>query len=183
MTTTLTRRWPSSLTPGDVGKHVTVIAPGENVTVAAGVLAAVAQHTTDSGPHTHMAIISPNTISDIVTSDRHGTVLVDTRAKTAGDAVTEAIPVTPPDAHPRRRDRSPALAALSTFLLEQSLAAAFVRVLLVFFAVAVMVAGIQLAFTTPVLTLAQPLGALIFGAGGAILIRLWAIADRMRSRS
>ncbi len=190
MTTTLTRRWPSSLTPGDVGKHVTVIAPGENITVAAGVLLAVAHHKDDSGPHTHLAVRAPYTISDIVTSDRHGIVLVNPTPRSARNATTHPLPATRPANahHPRRRDRALALTARAAArvrggIVGAALATATGRSLTVAFALALMWAGIELTFAVPPRTIAQLLGAGLFGAGGGILIRLWAVADRMRSRS
>lgn len=189
MTTTLTRRWPSSLTPGDVGRRVTVFAPGQTATVAAGILLAVAHHQTDHGPHTHLAIIAPTTIADIVTSDRHGAVLVDTTLWRPRNAVTEAIPITPADAHhPRRRDRALALAGRAAArvrggIVGAALATATGRSLTVLFAIALMWTGIELTLAVPPRTIAQLLGAVLFGAGGGILIRLWVVAERMAGRS
>lgn len=192
MTDILMRRWPSSLTLADLGSHVVVTRGGE---VHAGVLAAVVHCPRSARPkcphgkvvhadrHTHVIVSS----RAVVIADHLGTVLVTPRS-TLDAATEQPADATPADAgHSSRCDRAVALARRAAArvragVVGAALATATGRTLTVLLAVALMWAGLEVAFTSPPTTLAQLLGAILFGAGGAVLIRLWQIANRMRGR-
>lgn len=201
MTTTLTRRWPSSLTLADLGSRVVV---GTDNDVANGIIVAVTQCAKPdaggrleefgfTGPHTHVLIASLDVPGShprhLITADHQGAVLL-APTGSLDDAATEAIALTRPadPGHPSRRDSALALAARAAARVRDgvvgaALATATGHFLTVLIAVVLIRTGTEVALAAPPRLHMQLIGAILFGAGGGILIRLLYVAGRMGGRS